>query len=107
MQIKMYPDWPNLLGRKQAFVGTGSGPASYVAGGDPVTLAGYNSYLDYLISGSVSVSGTYYLRCIPNATGPRATWKAIWISISTGLEPAAATNLSAEVVDIAGFASGT
>lgn len=107
MQIKMSPDWPNLLGRKQAFVGTGTGPAAYVTGGDVVTLTGYNSYIDYLISGSVSVSGTYYLRCIPSGAGPRATWKAIWIAISTGLEPTAGTNLSAEVVDVAGFASGT
>jgi hypothetical protein len=111
----MFPDWPNLLGRKQAFVAKASGnPSSYVTGGDPVTFPGYSSYIDYLISGAMTVSGNYVVTFYPSAVGPRATWKARWAyapgnaSLGTaGAEVTAATNLSAEVLDVSGFASGT
>jgi hypothetical protein len=115
MQLTMYKNGLNLLGRKQAFVAVGSGnPVSYVQGGDPVVFPGYNSYIDYLISGSVTVSGNYVVSFLPSATGPRATWKAVWayapgntVGGTAGAQVAAAANLSAEVLDVAGFASGT
>jgi hypothetical protein len=106
MQIKLFPDWPNLLGRKQAFVGSGIGPALYVTGGDVVTLTGYNTYIDAL-NDSVSLSGTYNLRAIPSIAGPRAVWKLQWIVFATGLEVAANTVLSGESAVVNGFASGT
>lgn len=106
MQIKLFPDWPNLVGRKQAFVGSGTGPALYVLGGDVVTLTGYNTYIDAL-NNSTSLSGTYNLRAIPSIAGPRAVWKLQWIVFSTGLEVAANTVLSGESAVVSGFASGT
>lgn len=115
MLLTMYKDWPNLLGRKQAFVATASGnPTSYVTGGDPVIVPGYSFYIDYMIGGAMTVSGNYVVSFYPSATGPRATWKARWayapgnsVSGTAGAEVSSATNLSAEVLDVAGFASGT
>lgn len=115
MQLTMYKNGLNLLGRKQQFTAVASGnPASYVQGGDPVSFPGYSSYIDYLISGSVTVSGNYVVLFVPSATGPRATWKAVWayapgnaVGGTAGAQIAAGVNLSAEVLDVAGFASGT
>lgn len=114
MQIKLFPDWPNLVGRKQAFVGSGTGPASYVSGGDPVTLTGYATYIDAISGNSVSVSNNYVLQFQPSIAGLRATWKAKWLYAigntvggTAGNEVTAATNLSSESVVVSGFASGT
>lgn len=114
MQIKMFPDWPNLVGRKQAFVGSGVGPASYVSGGDTVVLTGYNTYIDSITGQSVTVSNNYVLQYQPSIAGPRATWKAKWLYAigntvggTAGNEVTAATNLSGESVVVSGFASGT
>lgn len=94
--------YPDLVGRRSIFAGNYVGPKSYTTNGDPVTVGPFNYYIDW-INGTLSVSGTYLVRFIPSAAGPRATWKAIWIVVSTGLEVSNATDLSAETVIVGGF----
>jgi hypothetical protein len=98
--------YPDDVGRRQIFCGDGNGPASYTTGGDPVTLNNPRLYIDFLASGTLTNSGTYYVRAIKSAAGVRATWKYKWIVVSSGLEVTSATNLSAESLPVAGY-SGT
>jgi len=94
--------WPSLAGKKSIFAGPVSGPKSYATGGDPITTGTFNYYINAL-HGSISVSGTYLVRPIPSSSAERRTWKYIWIVISSGLEVAAAVDLSAETVIASGF----
>jgi len=50
------------------------------------------------------LSGTYIVYPYPVVVGPRQVWALKWVTISTGTEVAASTNLSAESVQLAGFA---
>jgi hypothetical protein len=101
LQEGLYPDF---VGRRMIFAGDGTGPASYVAGGDPVTLANPRLYIDYLSSGSLSNgAGTYYVQAIKSGTGSRQTWKYKWYTTSNATEVTAATNLSAASVPVGGF----
>jgi len=94
--------YPDYVGYRQLFAGYGNGPASYVTGGDPVTLQNNRRYIDVLFS-ALTVSGTYLVRGIPAAAGERQTWKVKWFVVSTGAEVGAAVNLSAETVQMGGF----
>lgn len=100
--------YPDLVGRRSIFAGNYVGPASYTntaniaTTGDPVQVGPFNYYID-AIHATVSVSGTYLVRFRPSGPGPRATWKAVWVTISTGNEVTNATNLSAETVIVSGF----
>jgi hypothetical protein len=101
MQITFLHGYPDYIGKRFAYVGYGSGPASYVTGGDPITLPRYDNYID-LPYVAVSQSGTYWLVPIPSAVGARAAWKYKWVVIATGLQVAAATNLYAESAQVGG-----
>ena len=97
--------YPDNIGRKLAFCGPWTGPTSYSqTTKDPVVLPQFNNNIDS-IHGSISVSGTYLVRPQPSGTGPRQTWKLIWVVISTGNEVANAVNLSAETVILSGYSS--
>lgn len=86
------------VGQKRMVVFIGTGPASYVATGDPLSLAQF-PHLDLPIGG-VTVSGTYRVEFKPDVAGPRANWTALWFTVATASTPeapvAAGTNLSAE-----------
>lgn len=103
MQLTLLHGYPDLIGRRSAFVGYGNGPASYVTGGDPVTTGQFGYYIDYLSSGVCTVSGTYYVLSIPSGAGPRKTWKVIWYTRGGTTEVTAAVNLSAEQLQLGGF----
>jgi|SRR5579859_641300 len=102
-------EYPDLVGRRSIFCGNYVGPKSYTntsniaTTGDPIQVGPFNYYIDILFESSVSVSGTYLVRFRPSSAGPRATWKAVWITISTGNEVGNATDLSAETVIVGGF----
>lgn len=108
MQLTLLHGYPDSVGKRQIVCGTGKGPTSYVqvtatAGGDPITNPSFQNYLDILFP-AMTVSGTYIVYPMPVAVGARATWRLKWVTASTGAEVGAATNLSAESVQLGGFA---
>jgi hypothetical protein len=103
MVISLFKGYPDRMGKRFAFAGSGVGPTSYDATGkDPVSVPVFNTYIDVL-HGGTTVSGTYILRAVPSLGGVRATWKLIWVTASTGTEVVGGTNLSAEKVILGGF----
>lgn len=103
MNLTLLKGYPDRIGKRQAFAGFGSGPASYVTGGDPIAIPGFQYYIDAIFGGVLSVSGTYEARPIPSAGGPRSNWKLKYFVVSTGAEVANAVNLSAEVFQVGGL----
>lgn len=95
--------YPDYVGYRQLFLGNGKGPASYVTGGDPVTLVNNRRFIDILFGGVLSLSGNHFVRAIPASIGERTTWKAVWFVTSTGAEVAAAVDLSGETVVMGGY----
>jgi len=107
MQLTLLKGYPDAVGKRQIICGNGKGPASYVqftttAGGDPVANPSFLNYIDALFP-AVSISGTYVVYPVPTIVGPRQSWRLKWVTISTGTEVSAATNLSGESVQIGGF----
>ena len=110
MQLTLLKGYPDYVGKRQIFCGNGAGPASYVqktssptGGGDIITYPPFGNYID-IIFPAMSLSGTYIVYPFQVAIGPRQTWALKWVTISTGTEVSASTNLSAESVQLAGFA---
>ena len=102
MQTKVMSGYEGALavGQKRMVVFIGTGPASYVATGDPLVLQIF-PHLDLPIGG-ITVSGTYRVEFHPDVAGPRANWVALWFVVGTATVPeapvAAGVNLSAESV---------
>lgn len=109
MILTMVNGYPDFIGYRQAFAGYGTGPASYLATGDPVTLQNKRRFIDVLFGGAMSLSGNYLVNAQPSATGERVTWTAQWFYANgahggtAGAEVSAGTNLSAETVQMGGF----
>jgi hypothetical protein len=87
------------------------GPASYTTGGETLgttpppaggTIAGLSSLMMVLGSGSLAVSGNYWVVVQPTGAGNHATQKLLWFTASSGVpsltQVTAATNLSGETV---------
>lgn len=103
MQLTLLKGYPDYIGKRFAWCGYGTGPTSYLQStGDPLAIPRFQNYVDSCFEGT-SVSGTYFVRALPSAGGPRATWKLKWYVTSTGAEVANAVNLSAETVQLSGF----
>lgn len=103
MQLTLLKGYPDLIGKRFAWVGYGSGPASYSqTTADPLALPQYQTYIDSCFEGT-SISGTYIVRAIPSALGARATWKLRWYVVSTGAEVGNGVSLAAESVQLSGF----
>ena len=105
LQEGLYPDF---VGRRQIFAGNGNGPASYATGGDAVTLSNPRLYIDVLFGGMITVSGNYVVYAVPAAVGFRQAWKLVWFYATSvhgtiGQPVSAATNLSAEQLQVGGF----
>lgn len=103
MQVTLLHGYPDYIGKRFAWAGYGNGPKSYVTGGDPVTLPGFQNYIDIVFASGFSLSKLYNVDPVNSANGQRATWKMIWVVFSTGLEVANGVDLSAETVQIGGF----
>jgi len=98
--------YPEYVGRRGIFVGTATGPASYLqTTADPVTIAQNPYYIDAFAGDAFTVSGTYLVRFRPAGTGTRQAWTAVWFVVSTGAQVANAVNLSAEKIQV-GFFGG-
>lgn len=104
MQLNLLHGYPDLVGKRSIFCGNGSGPTSYVTGGDPITVPQFQYYIDAILGGAtLSTSGTYYVLAKSSGIGSRQTWKLVWTVTATDAEVSAGTNLSAETVQIGGF----
>lgn len=96
MILTLLKGYPDLIGRRQAMVGYGSGPASYSqTTGDVISIPGYERYIDSVLSISQDPTGTYIGQARPSAVGARATWSIHWYVVATGVEVANGVNLSA------------
>ncbi len=75
-----------------------TGPSSYVVGGDSMSPQsfGFNSTI-WELTGSVDQSDTYYVVGRPLNNGV-SQWQLVWFVVATGVEGAAAVNLSAYTV---------
>ena len=103
MNLSLYKGYPDKVGRRQIFSGSGVGPTSYSqTTGDPITVPQFQNYIDSLFV-SQSVSGTYYARPQPSGAGPRQTWELKYYVVATNVEVANAVNLSAETFIVSGF----
>lgn len=105
MQLTLLKGYPDVVGRRAIWSGSGSGPTSYsggTSGGDSITGLPFQFYIDSIFS-AVSVSGTYLVVAQRSAVGARATFKLRWFTMSGMTEVTNATNLSAEKVNLSGF----
>ncbi len=107
-QFNLYHAFPSLTGKAYDYAGYYTGPSSYTntsnvaTTGDPVQLPAFQNYI-YSAHASASLSGLYLVRFRPSQKLPRASWKAVWVVISTGNEVANAVDLSAETVVVDGI----
>jgi hypothetical protein len=103
MQLTLLKGYPDFVGKRAIFVGYGTGPASYSqTTGDVVAFPLTNWYIDSIDSGTMTVSGTYFVRAQPAGVGARQAWTLHWFATSGGAEVSNATNLSAEKLQIGG-----
>ena len=102
MQLTLLPGYPDLIGRRAAFVGYGAGPASYSqTTGDPISIPG--KYIDIVLEAAQDPTGSYFAIARPSFNGPRATWTLHWYNSSNSTEVSNATNLSTYSLMIGGF----
>lgn len=105
MVIKLFNNYPDFIGKRQAICGSVTGPSSYVVFsgvGDPISVDRFTYYIDAL-SPCVTINGTYRIEPIPNGANLRAAWKARWVVVSTGAEVTAGTDLSGQSAVIFGL----
>ena len=110
MQLTLLKGYPDYVGKRQIFCGNGVGPKSYAvktsspnAGGDVIVFPPFQNYIDVTFP-AMSLSGTYIVYPFPVAVGPRQVWSLMWVTRTTGAEVAASTDLSAESVQLGGYA---
>ena len=78
-----------------------SGPKSYVKGGDTIDprAFGFNGSIFTLV-GSIDSTDTYEAVPLLLSGGVNPVWRVVWRVMSTGLEVAAATDLSGVTVGL-------
>lgn len=105
MQLTLLKGYPDLIGRRQAFCGTGTGPAIYNATtGDPVIVPGYERYIDIVLEVPQDPTGAFYAVARPTLAGARASWALHYFIASTSVEVANnSTSLAAINFVVAGF----
>lgn len=106
MQITLLDGlYPDFIGKRSAFVGVGTGPASYTTGvGDPVSLNVNPFYIDTMMGGGIlDTTGTYFVTFYSKATGTRQTWYARYSLVSTGAEYGGGAALKSLVWQVGGI----
>ncbi len=85
-------DGPFTIGQGKAIPVDHVGPASYTTGGETfgninnqtgIAILGLST-LDNVIGGP-SLSGNYFVYCIPSGAGGRKTFKLVWVTATTGI----------------------
>ncbi len=106
MQLTLLKGYPDLIGRKQVVVGFGNGPKPYSqANGDPVTIPGYERYIEMLFGGVMSTDKSTIAIAQPGGYGPRQTWSLFYYVASSNARVSDAADLSALVFQIGGITS--
>lgn len=99
--------YPDFVGRRQIFAGTGKGPAVYnQTTGDVVTLSNPRLYIDAIGSGgTLTTDGTYYVLAQPiGGGGPRQSWCLRWYAVGGTTELANGSALVAnKTMAVSGF----
>lgn len=106
MNVTLFHGYPDRVGKRCTWTGTGNGPASYVGGNaatDPLVINQFQFYVDAVTEISISVSGNYYAMAQPTVAGIRSSWNLRYFTTATGAEVANSTNLSAEKFIVSGF----
>ena len=105
MILTMVNGYPDFIGYRQSFCGSGAGPASYSqTTGDPLTLSNNRRFIDDVASGwKLSLSGNYYVRPWVQVAGERQAWTLLWYVTATNAQVANGINLAAETVVLSGF----
>jgi len=108
MILTFYNGYPDYIGYRQAFLGSGTGPSSYATNGDPTTLQNARRLIDVIFGPVLTLSNNYFVVPYPAATGERQVWYAKWYYAKSSLgtvwtEVSAATDLSRETVVMGGF----
>jgi hypothetical protein len=81
--------YPNWIGNRQIFVGTGTGPGTYNSTtGDILTVSFTPFNIDAVLGPSISVSGNYIVVPKPIAVGKAGGWALFWYNFSTTGTPA-------------------
>lgn len=80
MQLTLFHGYPDYVGKRFIYLGSGKGPATYVTSGDPIVLPRYNNYIDNIID-AVTIGGAYAIKGIPLGLGPRANWVLQWSGV--------------------------
>lgn len=83
MQLKFLNGYPDYVGKRFIWCGSGVGPVSYVpTTGDLISFPRYQNYIDLVTSNSVmSVSGLYLVRAQPSGVGSRQSWSLRWFYV--------------------------
>lgn len=103
MQLTLLSGYPDLVGRRQDFVGYGTGPASYSqTTGDALQQFQYEGSFDFVEDTPQDPTGTYYAKARPSAVGARATWSLHWFVVATNAEVANGINLSTYSLQVSG-----
>ena len=106
MQLTLLKGYPDLIGRRQAICGYGTGPAVYNATtGDPITIPGYERYIDAIFGGVLDTTGTIIAHAKPSGSGARQTWALFYSTYSSGAALANnSTAASGLIFQVGGFA---
>ena len=103
MTLTLLPGYPDKIGKRFAWCGSGVGPSSYNStNGDAISLPGFQNQIDS-IAPAVTVSKTYLVIGVPATVGKRPTWVLRWYTRSSAVEVVNGTDLSAEKVQLFGF----
>ncbi len=101
-QGKQTPGFADVFGGKQFNVIDYTGVASYVNGTgeklDP-KMFGFNNTIEAVLDTSITQTGDYYGQTQPVNNGVSG-WYIRWFVVATGVEAAAAVNLSAKTLKI-------
>lgn len=105
MQLTLLKGYPDLIGRRQAICGYGTGPAVYNSTtGDIVTIPGYERYIDALFGGVLDTTGAIIAYARPSGSGARQTWALFYATASSGAALANSSTAAAGLTfQIGGF----
>jgi hypothetical protein len=107
MNVTLFHGYPDRVGKRSIWAGTGNGPASYTGGNSPTDQvllnAGLQFYIDCVTEVTISQSGTYYAVGQPTTAGIRSNWFLRYFTTTNGAEVGNSTNLSAEKFVLSGF----
>ena len=101
--------YPNLIGNRQVFVGTGSGPASYSSTATDTIALSYPFQIDAVLGPAISTDGSTIAVPYPTTAGNPSTWvlRYYTFTVATGAWGAiTTTDLSAKVFQLAVLGGG-